>query len=767
MGFNDPGLLAFAGGMAIPVIIHLLHRQRFVRVRWGAMQFLLNAYKKTHRRIRLENLILLLIRMAILGLLAAAIAGPFLRESNLLGLGETSTHYVFVIDNSMSMGYQKVHTRQIDAAKKTAKKLLEKIQAGGSDRFSLVLCSEFPEVRVSEFLRKEPMVQAIDSVELSEYGTSMPATFTLLSDLLDRSETVQRKIYLLTDMQENAWQTEGAEETEKFQVLLKKLCRPEKANHFFLVDCGDENPQNVGIIGVTPENRIARAGAAFPVVAKLYNYSDVPVTRLQVSVRVNGNPLSPQTVSIDPMKEAEVRFPLILSPVEGPQRITVEAARDMLPADDVRHLVVDARGAIRILLINGEPQSGLLDEVLAVQLALDPSGEGREFRVEVKTAETFPTETLDGYDAIFLCNVEHLLPEQVGKLKEYVETGGGLFVSLGEKVNRDFYNGEFYEEGKGLLPATLTELRGVELERIEREGDEPHHLGKIEYSHPIFEMDERRRPVLHSLEFAQFYGTANFDPQHVLARFDDAVQSPAWIEKSLGEGKVILFTSTMDLQWNWFPRRGSMFVPIVNRLAFYLASRSPTGKNLFIGDPIRFRLPLEQWFGELKLKHIEPSAEGRQEGRFGEVRIAPDKPDPAKGERFCWVVYPPQSARPEEPTSRRNEGLPYSGIYRLAYPGFNEGEGKPPLAYFAVNLGPRSGDDAALARAEGNLRRINAEQLRERFPGFKFEMSERVGEGEPNLPSPKTELGRTVLLAILFLLVTESLVALFFGRKNQ
>jgi len=62
MGFFNPALLWFALGGAIPIIIHLLHRQKFKRVRWAAMEFLLNALKKTRRRMQLENLLLLLLR---------------------------------------------------------------------------------------------------------------------------------------------------------------------------------------------------------------------------------------------------------------------------------------------------------------------------------------------------------------------------------------------------------------------------------------------------------------------------------------------------------------------------------------------------------------------------------------------------------------------------------------------------------------------------------------------------------------------------------
>ena len=53
-------LLGMLAG-AIPVIIHLINRRRFLRMDWAAMEFLLDALKRNRRRLRLEQLLLLLI----------------------------------------------------------------------------------------------------------------------------------------------------------------------------------------------------------------------------------------------------------------------------------------------------------------------------------------------------------------------------------------------------------------------------------------------------------------------------------------------------------------------------------------------------------------------------------------------------------------------------------------------------------------------------------------------------------------------------------
>src|SRR5262245_64522247 len=93
MQLFNPGLMWFALGGTIPVIIHLLHRQKYRRVRWAAMEFLLAALKKTQRRLRLENLILLILRVLIMVVLALAIARPYFEKAPLGVLQDSNTHY--------------------------------------------------------------------------------------------------------------------------------------------------------------------------------------------------------------------------------------------------------------------------------------------------------------------------------------------------------------------------------------------------------------------------------------------------------------------------------------------------------------------------------------------------------------------------------------------------------------------------------------------------------------------------------------------------
>ena len=99
--FINPWMLAGAAGAAVPVVIHLLVRRRFKRVPWAAMELLLRAFKKTRRRLRMENLLILLLRMAVIILAAIAVARPVIRTSTVVGrIGDSNRAVFLVVDNS-------------------------------------------------------------------------------------------------------------------------------------------------------------------------------------------------------------------------------------------------------------------------------------------------------------------------------------------------------------------------------------------------------------------------------------------------------------------------------------------------------------------------------------------------------------------------------------------------------------------------------------------------------------------------------------------
>src|SRR6476469_5272643 len=101
MGFLSPLLLALGAAVAVPLILHLLHRHQGPRLVFPALRYLRRAEKENARRIKLRQLLLMALRLAVLVLLVLAAARPFLRRG---GVGHEPTAVAIILDNSLSTG---------------------------------------------------------------------------------------------------------------------------------------------------------------------------------------------------------------------------------------------------------------------------------------------------------------------------------------------------------------------------------------------------------------------------------------------------------------------------------------------------------------------------------------------------------------------------------------------------------------------------------------------------------------------------------------
>ena len=132
MSFLNPLLLFGMAAVAVPIIIHLLNRRKFRKVNWAAMKFVKLSIDQNQRRMKLEDLILLLLRCALLALLALALARPVMRQSESSFMGQTGVTSVLVLDNSFSMGLEDGEATRFQRAKAACTNILDSLPSGSS-----------------------------------------------------------------------------------------------------------------------------------------------------------------------------------------------------------------------------------------------------------------------------------------------------------------------------------------------------------------------------------------------------------------------------------------------------------------------------------------------------------------------------------------------------------------------------------------------------------------------------------------------------------
>jgi hypothetical protein len=754
MGFFNPALVWFALGGAIPIIIHLLHRQKFRRIRWAAMEFLLAALRKTQRRLKIENLILLLLRILIMILLAGAVARPFLREAPAEILGDSDAHHIFVLDVSYSMAYKRAQNTSLEVAKRAAEKVLQEIRASEQDRFTLATLSSYPEAVMKDRNQKQQILNAINELKPSDYGTDVHATMREVETLIRETRNQDKRVYLFTDMQRRGWEFRDDQEARKFSELLKSLShRPD--TRFYLYDAGTDGAINHAVVDLRVHDRVVTTQRPSRFTAEIHNFSSTPRPSVNVNLYVNENLVKSEPTVLPPQTKVEVGFEYTF-PEAAPYFVRASIDPDYLDVDDHRVLALDVKSALRGLAIDGEPgDSPRQSEISFAVLALDPTRQGLYFSVDVRTDKLFNAEGLDAYDFLILANVQSLSADKVEKIERFVRRGGGLFLAMGDQVDKVSFNEFLWKGGKGLSPAQLDEVAG-ETPGPGLERGQERRIARFADTHPVFRAFQKRsKASLYDLVFYRYFKVKDFDPDRVLAAFDDNLGSPLLLEKTLDEGKVLLFTSSIDDEWNFGIPGHPPYLILMREIAQHLSSRPSARRNLFVGELILADFPVELYQPPFLL----------DTPRDGTVTLPASAP--AEGETTFKVFYP-QRAKANDPRILYNEGLRHAGKYRLTRSAAKEEDRL--LAYFAVNVPPRAPTAEEVHAAEGNLERISREEIQSRFKDFKVEFRGHKKEGDQEIdvrPPPASSLWKYLLYLVLGFMLLESTLAWLFGRTKQ
>src|SRR5688572_6716765 len=169
MQFLVTSMLVGLAAVSIPLVIHLLHRQRTTPLQWGAMQFLLESPLQLKRRKKVDHWLLMLLRMAVMALLAVLLAQPLMRGCSGGGMnplaGNLATDIGVVVDRSVSTGRKAGDGDQTVFHHAVA--AVEQLRAGmrPNDTISLVLAEHRPQVFTSHPVSGAAADQAIKKLK--------------------------------------------------------------------------------------------------------------------------------------------------------------------------------------------------------------------------------------------------------------------------------------------------------------------------------------------------------------------------------------------------------------------------------------------------------------------------------------------------------------------------------------------------------------------------------------------------------------------------
>ncbi len=548
MSFLSPWYLLGLLGIGIPLAIHLIRRQRAERVLLPTVRFLKRAPKKLVYFQKLQQWLLLALRIAIVGLLALAFARPIFTGAYSRLVGATPQSLVILLDTSMSMQY----ADRFNQSKAAVISVLESLQQG--DEAAVVTFADSPgtvQLLTTDLTALETFVR---NVPAPGYRSTHFLSALHLADQILQSAHYQKKtVMLVSDYQHSA---------EPLQDFAWKLS-PDIG--FETIKIGDTKTSNLAITGVRTMELSAQEQGTHLVVGRIRSFGTESISQGRVFLTIDGSEVASRVVELGDRSEVVVEIPVTIDQV-GLHRCTLSVAGDLFDPDNTFYFTIRVEPPLRVLCISGRSGTGQEDDAYWFRSALARQITA-PFQVEVIEPRELVPETLASYSVVVLMNVGNLDSEQTNGLKSYVKGGGGLLLAPADRADVAAFNRDYAELTPALLQRQhiLSESRGLAITQVQRH-------------HPLVLALQDGEPA--DFAAARFHGYWTTDPvvgSEVVLRFENG--DAALVAGTAGNGRVLFFASSLDPGWNNFPRQ-VMYLPLLHEAMRYLA-RSQVQKSVY------------------------------------------------------------------------------------------------------------------------------------------------------------------------------------------
>jgi hypothetical protein len=659
MHFLAPSLLLGLVAALLPWIIHRIGRRRARPVRFAAMELLLRAEREVSARRKLRDVALLVARTVLAAALPLAFARPFTEvRSDLPAVTTHSQSAVLVLDDSASMRRRlRRDETPFDVAKARARDIVDHLSP--DSEIGLVLASEGSAPPVAELSSDRPRVSAaLAGIGASARRADFAAALRRATQLLGTSTRGDRLIYVVTDLQAAGWD-------DVSPALL--AAGPE----IVVLDASGGEPwSNRAVVGLGAEPAPEEGAQGIAVVAEIANFAAEPAKALGITLRLDGAEVARGFVDVPAGGRARKRF--VTSVSGGARQAEVVIDHDAFPLDDRRACRVEASRGLRVLLVDGDPRTVRTeDEVFFLEAALRAGGSN--FSVTTVLPDDLGNRELATFGAVFLANVARPNPTVAAAITRYVEGGGGLFISVGDRVDADSWNQSMktvlpqplgLKRSAAALPGARPEGETVDLRPAER-------LAPIDRRHPLLAAFPARGEGLASARFFQFLLLAPLPEapgRRIVLRYENG--APALVDAEVGRGRVLLLTTSVDREWTDLPIRPG-FLPLVQEAARYLAA-APTGDitaTVTVGGKREIVLGAE----DRRVEVVKPNGESR------------------------WLSPPAHAGEARTRHTALFEETDEPGLYRVRAARADGTVEERPDAAFAVTLDASESDPARLA----------------------------------------------------------------------
>jgi hypothetical protein len=534
MGLFAPWFLAGLAGLALPVYLHLLKRQTRTPKRVSSLMFFESRTQSSTRHRRLRYFLLLSLRLLMLLLVIVAFANPFINRN--AATLSSNRLVLLVVDNSFSM---RAGTRLADARDAAMSVLSGK----GAARAQVAAFGSQLRLMTQPIEDQSSLRAALQAIQPGDGHGNFGELARAVRAMAESVHT-PIELHLFSDMQRGDLAATFSDMALPANVQLVTHAVVTKAQPNWTMESVDAPGQVWG-----------REAKPVHVQAVIAGYG-TPAAQRTVSLVVNGKSTAVKTVTVPANGRATVDFPALAVPY-GFSRCEVKIdSADAFPADDLRRFAVERSDPQKALLVHnyGDNRSPLY-----VGAALSAAAQSAFILESINVNEAGDRQP-SNYAFVILSDLNTLPSLLENSLTQYVRSGGSLLIATGTSTG-----------GRSQIPIFGAHI--VETRDYSRVPERFMAVGSSDASYPAVAKAGGWPGVkfFYALDVDPGVGS---DAARVIVRLGD--QTPLLLEKRIGEGRVVLFTSGLDNLTNDFPLQPA-FVPFVEQIARYLAGSERQG----------------------------------------------------------------------------------------------------------------------------------------------------------------------------------------------
>jgi len=595
MIFLNPLFLVGLGAAAIPIIIHLLNLRKVRTIEFSTISFLKELQRTQIRRVKLRQLILLILRTLLIIFIVLAFSRPAIQTGGGVIGGDANTTAAILLDNSVSMD---VYNEYGNVFRQAADHALETIDLlADGDNIILLRQSDLPDATTMTATADRSRVrQIIRETEPHPVHRNFNRGIEQAHTLLQESPHLNRELYIITDMQASHWINDDTDVVQLFDDSYRAFVIPVHVDQF----------DNAGIYDISFRSSLFEAGKPVTLDVEIRNYGERDFDNHLASVYLDGQRVAQKAIDIQAESASVVEF--TITP-EQPGIIEgyIELEDDALEIDNRYYFTIAIPEQLNVLLV--APSQ---DDIRYIQAALAArSGENDNasaVRTNFVRADNLAAEDLSEYQSVIAVNVPSFSGAQADRIVRYVEQGGGFILFPGDNIDVQNYN-------RGLLSKLLLpDIHNISGPQEAQAG--ALLFDRVDYDHPIFQdiFEERLREravaeeriesprIRRSLETGSLQ-TAD-SPVITLTDGQDFL-----ISGHRQNGTVLMYSIHPGMQWSDFPIRG-IFVPLLHRSLLYASAVDHDHDRFIAGDNVTVSIPATE--AGIQGEHILVTPDGTE-----------------------------------------------------------------------------------------------------------------------------------------------------------